>query len=164
MKHADERHHSLMVETLLMIPLFSALETKHLNAIALYCDPILYSDGDVVISENEKVNRDLYALISGHVEILSKENKNVSSEIVISKENKVILGEISWLSNGARTASVRCIGEVEAIRIDGQQLMGYLAHNPEAGYKVMHFIGVLLAKRLVSTDNLLKQLLWNLDT
>jgi len=163
MENNIDHHQTLMVETLQLIPLFSSLTINQLISISLFCHPLLLNDGDIIISENDNVNYDLFSLLNGQVEVLSKEKNSDKTEIVISKEYKVILGEISWLSHGARTATVRCVGDVELIRIDGQQLMEYLNDTPDAGFKVMQHISLLLAQRLISTDTLLKQLLWNID-
>ena len=158
----SERLQSLMVETLMMIPLFAKVNIHHLQYIACYCQPLVLNEGDIVISETESPNQDLYALLSGQVEVLFQETGATSSEIVISNEDTVILGEISWLCKGARTATVRCTSDVETIRIDGAQLANYLEQNPDAGFPIMYHVSQLLAKRLISSDTLLKQLLWNL--
>jgi CRP-like cAMP-binding protein len=53
------------------------------------------------------------------------------------------------------------VGEVEAIRIDGEQFMDYLQTHPETGFKVMRAVTRLVADSLSQTDQLLKQILWN---
>ena len=95
------------------------------------------------------------------MEIITSGSGLTSDEISISKQDKELLGEISWLSGGKRTATVRCIGEVEAVRIDGKKLMDYLYQYPKVGFFVMRHIARLLSTRLDQTNNLLKQILWN---
>ena len=79
----------------------------------------------------------------------------------MSRQDKDIFGEISWLTQKKRTATIRCLGEVDAICIDGGQFMSYLDQHPQVGFSVMKNIALLLADRLNHADSLLKQILWN---
>ena len=74
-----------------------------------------------------------------------------------------IFGEIGWLLRGKRTATVRCIGDVEAIRINGDMFMQFLEQRPDVGFQVMRNITLLITKRLSQTNSLLKQILWNIN-
>jgi len=152
-----------MIEELEQISLFNGLSCEQMEAIAGLCDRKLYNDGDFLITEGDGSSSDLYILLSGSVEIVSSNAATTSSEVVLSREDKEIFGEISWLTGARRTAGVRCHGAVEAIRIDGGALMQYLENEPEAGFHVTRKIAVLLSMRMEDSNRLLKQLLWNRD-
>lgn len=150
-----------MLEALQRSSCFQDLDTEQLASIILCCERIVLDDGDVLIQEGERNNRDFFILISGTVEIVSNESDTTSQEVVLSKEDKDLYGELSWLTGCKRTASVKCRGEVEAARVDGKELMKQLELNTDIGFKVIRRISLILAHRLEQTDSLIKQLLWN---
>lgn len=143
------------------IGLFQDLSHEDLNAIAKFCRREILADGDVIIHENERTGHDLFILCKGTVEVVSNETNTVSNEAVLSPESKELFGEISWVTKSRRTASVRCKGPAEVIRIDGARLDAYMAQHPSVGFAIMRRIAILLSQRLSETDTLLKQILWN---
>ncbi|MDH5190721.1 MAG: cyclic nucleotide-binding domain-containing protein [Gammaproteobacteria bacterium] len=150
-----------MIEELDKFSLFKDLSLAQLEDILPFCTKLDLDEGDIMIEEGNKDDRDLYLLISGNVEIVSSDSSVLSHEVVLSREDKEIFGEISWLSEHKRTASVRCKTSVDAVRIDGIGLMSFLDKNPEIGFLVMQRIACLLAQRIEETDTLMKQILWN---
>lgn len=154
-----------MIEQLQQTALFAGIPLRALGDISCFCQPLALSAGDQLIAENAQHTHDLFILCDGQVEILSSGanagSGSTSSEVVLSAQDQTVFGEISWLAKRKRTATVRCVGNVEAIRIDGQALFEYLQNHTEIGFQVMHRIALLLAERLERTDQLLKQILWN---
>lgn len=150
-----------MINQLLNTYLFKEMDYMAVQEIAEFSTHLQLNDGDVLIHENEVENFDLFVLCSGLVEVISSSAAAVSGDVAISKQDVEVFGEISWITRRKRTATVRCRGEVEAIRIDGNVFMRYLEQNPQAGFEIMRKISLLLAERLVSTNILLKQILWN---
>ena len=150
-----------MLSDIESISIFRDLEFSKLEDIMSFCEKLQLGAGDVLISENDHSNNDLYVLCNGHVEIISNGSGVTSGDVPISKQDKEIFGEISWLTGGKRTATIRCVNDVEAIRIDSKQLSQYLEQNTDVGLAVTRRIALLLAYRLDQTDNLLKQVLWN---
>jgi CRP-like cAMP-binding protein len=145
------------------ISIFNGLTYAQLENISSFCTREMHDDGDILIKEGDQGSTDLFILLDGTVEIISSNASTTSNEVVLSREDKEIFGEISWLTNTRRTAGVRCHGNVEAIRIDGHALMNYLEQDAEAGFHVTRQIAVLLARRMEESNRLLKQLLWNRD-
>lgn len=141
--------------------LFKDVDTQALGEISAFCTPLSLEPGDTFIAENDPRSRDLFILCSGRVEIITSSNGITSGESIISEQDKEVFGEISWITGRKRTASVRCVDEVEAIRIDGEQLMDYLQAHPETGFAVLRVVVGLVADSLTQTDQLLKQILWN---
>ncbi|MFC1602546.1 cyclic nucleotide-binding domain-containing protein [Pseudomonadota bacterium] len=150
-----------MINILENISLFEGLDHAVLADISVMCSQYEFGDGDVLISETDKENRDLYILISGHVEILSINRSSACGEIVLSKQDKDIFGEVGWLTDQPRTATIRANGDVEAIKVDGKQLMAYMEENTNIGFIIARRIADLLGQRLKFTDDLLKQILWS---
>ena len=105
-----------MLSDIESISIFKDLELFMLEEIMTFCEKLQLVEGDVLISENDHSNNDLYVLFNGHVEIISNGSGITSGDVPISKQDKEIFGEISWLTGGKRTATIRCVNEVEAIR------------------------------------------------
>lgn len=155
------RQRSGMIGGLDTVSIFSELDFSALEEISTFCERLSLMEGDVLISENDASSNDLFILFEGKVEIISNGTGVTSGEISISKHDKEIFGEISWMSGAKRTATIRCVGDVDAVRIDGKKLTHYLETHPDSGYFIMRRIALLLAHRLDQTNNLLKQVLWN---
>ena len=150
-----------MITNLEQVQLLKDLSEQSIREISAFCTPLELEDGDTLIAENDPRSRDLFILCNGRVEIITSSTGITSSESIISEQDKELFGEISWITGRKRTASVRCVGEVEAIRMDGEQFMDYLQTHPETGFKVMRAVTRLVADSLSQTDQLLKQILWN---
>lgn len=150
-----------MMSELEQVQLFKELTSQALQEISGFCTKLELESGDTFIAENDLQSRDLFILCRGRVEIITSSSGITSSESIISEHDKELFGEISWITGRRRTATVRCVGEVEAIHIDGEKFMAYLQSHPEAGFSVMRTIARLMANALSDTDQLLKQMLWN---
>ena len=150
-----------MISDLEQVQLFKEVTAQALQEISQFCTKLELEDGETFIAENDPRSRDLFVLRKGRVEITTNSSGITSSEAIISQHDKELFGEISWITGRKRTATVRCIGEVEAIRIDGEKLMSYLQDHPDTGFIVMRAVTMLVANSLSNTDQLLKQILWN---
>ena len=153
-----------MISELEQVQLFKEVTAQALQEISQFCTRLELEDGEILIAENDPRSRDLFILCRGRVEIITNSSGITSSEAIISQHDKELFGEISWITGRKRTATVRSIGEVEAIRIDGEKFMRYLENHPETGFVVMRAVTTLVANSLSNTDQLLKQLLWNTPT
>ena len=140
---------------------FRDLDYSVLEAIAGFSSKLHFYAGEDLISEHRGSLSDIYVLGTGTVEIISSSSGITSDEVSLSRQDKEIFGEISWLTQRKRTATIRCLGEVDAICIDGRRFMLYLDKHPQVGFSVMKHIALLLADRLNHADSLLKQILWN---
>lgn len=150
-----------MLEELEKSSCFKDLDSDQVLSIVPFCKKVVLDSGDFLIHEGERDTRDFFLLVSGMVEIVSNDTDLISGEVVLSAEDKDLYGELSWLTGCKRTASARCRGEVEAIKIDGEALMQHLEHHPDVGFRVLHRIALILSQRMVESDSLIKQLLWN---
>ena len=150
-----------MIAELEHIQLFENISEHALQEISTFCTRLELEDGDAFISENDLHSRDLFLLCNGRVEIITSSAGITSSESIISEQDKELFGEISWISGDKRTATVRCVDDVVAIRINGDKYMAYLQEHPETGFIVMRSTASLMADSLSATNQLLKQILWN---
>jgi hypothetical protein len=97
-----------------------------------------FNDGDVVFTEGEESNY-LYYIVSGTLRIYSSE------ELVSTLgPQDMFLGEMSFLLNDRRSATVVSEGPSELIRISKNDFVNALKENPHYGV----FLARLLAQRL----------------
>ena len=152
-----------MIEQLGNSELFSDLDITALADISSFSTLLELEVGEDLMNENASGNN-LYLLCSGNVEVLSSRTGGTSSEVVLSNKDNELFGELSWIQGqgqSVRTATVRCVSEVEVIEVDGTALLRYLENNTQVGFIVMRRIAKVLANRMTHSDVLLKQLLWN---
>jgi CRP-like cAMP-binding protein len=152
-----------LISELQATTLFHNVDLSHLAKVTEFCEEVELSDGDPLIAENTQDSRDLYIILSGQVEVLSSGSKNTSSEIVMSDQDKEVFGEISWITGASRTATIRSIGTTNVIRIKGDEFSQFLDNFKETGFLIMKNLATILAQRMIQTNNLLKQLLWNMQ-
>ena len=153
-------HRLLIGEALLKLELFEDLSTEEIDQICTISTMRHLSDGALLIQENDMQSFDLYVLCNGSLEVVSSNSEATSSEVVISKDEKNIFGEIGWLCQKKRTADVRCYGPVEVIQIDGEGLRQFMQNHPQAGFHILRRTAVMVAESLTQTSGLLKQVLW----
>ena len=91
-------------------------------------------------------SRDLYILVSGRLEVL-KDNKKIS-EII---EPGAMIGEMSFLLGSRRTATVRAVDEVRAIRIRCDEIDTFLRDYPALAPRITQG----LAQRLQETTRVM---------
>ncbi len=103
-----------------------------------------FNKGQTIFLEGDG-SQDLYALVSGRLDILKGTQK-----IAEIREEGSIFGEISFLLEERRTASVKAATDVQVIRIPREEVPQFLAKFPE----VVKAFAKILARRLDATSRL----------
>ena len=106
---------------------------------------VSYETGETLFFEGDDT-QDIYVLVSGRLDVL-KGTKKIA-EIV--KEG-VVFGEMSFLLGQKRTATVKAMTDVKAIRIPKEDVEPFLKEFPE----VFTVVAKYLAKRLDVTSQTL---------
>jgi len=149
-----------MVDDLLSAAIFNEVAYDAMEDISNFCVRIELSEGDALISENDS-DYDLFVLSDGTLEVVSSGSGKTSGEVVISKQDYNVFGEITWLTRNRRTATLRCKDQVSAVKIDGDALTKYMEAHPQVGFEIMRNTAKIVAERLENTNTLIKQILWN---
>ena len=149
-----------MLDELIDTAIFKDVSYSAMQEISAFCEAMEFNEGESMISEND-ADYDIFILTEGALEVVSKGAKSTSEEVVISKADCNVYGEITWLTRNKRTATLRCHGAVSAIKIDGEELFKYMEANPAIGFEIMRNTAVIVAERLENTNTLIKQILWN---
>jgi anti-sigma regulatory factor (Ser/Thr protein kinase) len=99
--------------------------------------------GDIVLRENE-VGDYLYYIVSGRYSVFHNRKKVGSLSV-----QDIFMGEMAFLLNQRRSASIRADGPGKLIRLTGKALVGIIREYPHYGI----FLSKLLAKRLVRSND-----------
>lgn len=102
----------------------------------------LYKDKEVVCYENDNTN-DLYFIVSGRYAVYT--NRKLISVLT---PNDMFIGEMSFLLNDRRSATILSIGEGRLIKIPKVSFLQIIRNNPHYGI----FLSKLLAQRLLKQN------------
>ena len=106
---------------------------------------VSFDVGQIIFTEGDE-SEDLFILLSGELEIL-KGNKKISE---INKPGE-LFGEMSVLLGGKRTATVKVVKDVDALKIVKKDITEFLDSSPE----IARDITFMLARRLDETSQIL---------
>ena len=104
-------------------------------------DTVSYKDKQVVCRQHE-VSNDLYFIVSGRYAIYT-DSKLVS----VLSPNDMFIGEMAFLLNDRRSATVMAIGGGKLIKIPKVSFLNLIRRNPHYGI----FLSKLLAQRLLNS-------------
>ncbi len=102
-------------------------------------EEVIFRDGDIVFTQGEKSSY-LYYIVAGQFEIIAN-GKRVS--VLTPKD--IFLGEMSFLLDNRRSATVKSMGKGVLIKISKESFINAIKERPHYGI----FLARLLAQRLV---------------
>lgn len=105
-------------------------------------DTITYTNKQIVFRQNDSSN-DLYFIVGGRFAVYS-ERKLIS----VLTPNDMFIGEMAFLLNDRRSATVIAVGNCKLIRIPKQAFLSLIRRNPHYGI----FLSKMLAQRLLKQN------------
>lgn len=133
------------VRMLQQVPLFAEVEPTKLKLLAFTSDRVTYGTDEVLFHQGD-VGDAAYVILSGMAEILT-DSANGPIKIAEVGENSIV-GEIAILCNATRTATVKAVTPIDALRIRKKQFLELLTDFPEVTIAVIR----VLAERLSQTN------------
>lgn len=132
------------VSTLRQVPLFARVSAPRLKLIAFSAERVTYRPGELLCLQGEAGDA-AYVILRGRAEVLvdGPQGPNRVAEL---SENDVV-GEIAILCDITRTASVKAVTQVEALRICKDTFLKLMSDFPEMAIEVIR----VLADRLHRT-------------
>ena len=132
------------------VPLFSRLDDEERAALSSMLQPRLFRAGDTIFCAGDR-GEALYIIRSGKVrlELTTNEGECLLLDEVDAGE---VLGEISFLDAGPRTASAIAAEDSELLEFERSRLLEFVQHHPHAALDIL---GVM-ANRIRSSDLLLR--------
>jgi CRP/FNR family cyclic AMP-dependent transcriptional regulator len=132
------------------VQLFSRLDDQEREALSALLQPRKFQAGERIFAAGDRGDA-LYIIRSGKVrlELTTNEGECLLLEEVDAGE---VIGEISFLDSGPRTASAIAAEDSELLEFERGQLLTFVQQHPHAA---LDLLGVM-ANRMRSTDQLLR--------
>jgi CRP-like cAMP-binding protein len=129
------------------VDLFEGLTTTELGEIIAICQQRRFRKGDVLIAEGEN-GEEIFIIMEGSVEIVVNSDKQ-APKVVIHLGVGQLIGEMSLVDRGPRSATVRAIQDPTIVQvIRHQDFHNLCKRNYRIGYIVMHNMAADLSFKL----------------
>jgi len=119
-----------MLDHLRNVPLFSSCSNKDLEKIAKAGDTIKLPAGSVIIDQGQ-TGREAFVILEGEATVRRNGKK------ITTVGAGAVLGELSLLDHGPRTATVVCDTDCEVMVIDQRHFSGVLTDVPALSQKLL---------------------------
>ncbi len=121
---------SFKLDQLSQVPLFAGCTNKELQAIAKAGDEITMTAGTVIVDQGQ-LGREAFVVLDGEVTVRRSGRK------ITTMGAGAVVGELSLLDHGPRTATVVCDTDCVLFVIDQRHFRGVLENNPSFAVKLL---------------------------
>ena len=135
---ASKKQH---LETLSGVALFSGCNNKELEKVAKASDEIRMTAGTLIVDQGQ-TGREAFVVIDGEVDVKRNGRK------VATLWPGAVVGELSLLDHGPRTATAICSTDCTLLVIDQRRFLGVLDAVPAITHKLL----AALAARIRELD------------
>ncbi len=129
------------LQYLAQVPLFSSCSTRDLGKIAKAADRINMVAGTTIITQGT-AGKQAFVLLSGSATVKRNGKK------IATVQAGAIVGELSLLDRGSRTATVVCDTDCELLVVDARHLFAVIDEVPAMAHKLL----ATLATRIRDLD------------
>ena len=134
------------------VPLFSEMDDEEVAGIRAIMDELKFKADQIIIREGEAGGL-FYVITQGTVQVTIA---NADKEQIVLQEIEPggFFGELSMLTNEARSAQVRALTDVTVLALERHEFFEFLKKKPHAAIDVL----VELGGRLHTMDNVLRRM------
>lgn len=136
----------MSAESLSRIPFFREFREAELEDLKHAMEVERASQGEAIVRENQICSPDFYILVEGSVEIRE------GDVVVARRQPYAILGEISFVVERPRIASVIAATDCVLLHVDSVQVRALLQKNPMVAWKLMEAVARLIGERFIELD------------
>ena len=129
------------LDSLRSVALFSACSKKELEKVARSGDEIVMTEGTIVVDQGQ-TGREAFVILDGEVTVKRNNRK------IATLRSGDVVGELSLLDHGPRTATAVCATDCTLLVIDQRRFLGVLDAVPSIAHKLM----AALASRIREMD------------
>src|SRR5882672_3872433 len=132
------------------VPIFELMDADERAALAEMMDCVDVKVGQTLFSYGDP-GGEIFIVRSGRVELFVE---NTEGEKIVLAENERgdVMGELSFLDGGSRTATAVAREDTQLLRMHRERLMSFIDKHPHAASDLLTVVG----RRLRSTDELLR--------
>ena len=132
------------------VPIFGLLDDEEREALAQMMDCRDFKEGEVIFHYGD-TGGEIFILRDGSVELFIENTEG--QKIVISENEKGdVIGELSFLDGGARTATALAREATQMLAMHRDRLLEFIDKHPHAAMDLLTAVG----RRLRATDELLR--------
>jgi CRP/FNR family transcriptional regulator, cyclic AMP receptor protein len=132
------------------VPIFELLDDEEREALAQMLDSRDFKAGENIFKYGEQ-GGEIYILRTGRVE-LYVESTDGEKIILAENERGDVIGELSFLDGGFRTATALAREDTETLTMHRDRLLEFIDKHPHAAMDLLTVVG----RRLRTTDDLLR--------
>jgi CRP/FNR family transcriptional regulator, cyclic AMP receptor protein len=132
------------------VPIFGLLDEEEREALAHLMDTRDYKRDEIVFEYGD-AGSEIFIVLSGRVQIFIQ-NTEGEKLILGEHERGDVLGELSFLDGGARTATALAIEDTQTLTMDRERLLEFIDKHPHAALDLLAVVG----SRLRTTNELLR--------
>jgi CRP/FNR family cyclic AMP-dependent transcriptional regulator len=121
---------STKINSLKEVPLFAGLSKKELEIVAKGSDELTVAAGTVIVDQGQ-TGREAFLILSGTVTVKRNGRK------IATLEAGSLVGELSLLDHGPRTATVVCDTECTFLVVDQRHFLGIVLASPSLTTKLL---------------------------
>ncbi len=126
-------------------PLFKNMTNYQRRKAVLISELSEFEEGDLLV-EQGTVGRDMYLILSGEAEVIRRDGDN--SRQLATLQAGTIFGEIGYIRETERTADVKALTKISALRFDYERMQKDLKFFPNIVAKLNFNISYILGERL----------------
>lgn len=131
------------VRVLMRIPLFAKVEPSKLKLLAFTSERMVFSKGQELFHQGDPGDA-AYVIIEGSADVLVDAPEGQIS--VAKVERNAIVGDIAILCDVPRTATIKALSDLEALKILKEQFLELITGFPEIGIDIMRVLADRLSK------------------
>lgn len=132
------------------VPIFALMDEEEREALAQMMDCREFKAGQTTFEYGDR-GAEIYIVRSGQVEIYV-ENTDGEKVVLAKNERGDVIGEISFLDGGSRSASALALEATETLVLHRERLLEFIERHPHAALDLLTVLG----RRLRATTELLR--------
>lgn len=148
----DNNH---IISDISQLEFFNGLSNSDVSLIAEIINIQQYNEGDIIISEGDDVNKDLFIILEGSVVAKIETNKDDNANINVMTRGQ-IFGELSLISDVKRSATIVATSRTKILCIPKDKFINLISTNNHLGMIIYRNIANVLSNKIRKTNKLLK--------
>lgn len=143
------------MKKLTTLRIFNEMDDREIAEIMVRADFTEYSEGDIVFEEGQN-DDSIYIIVEGNFEFFSISPKSKEKISFFFAGEGLIFGEMSFLDNQPRSASVLALQNTEVLILSRKNFNELLENKPGIAAKFMMGLSDILSRRLRAMNQRLK--------
>ena len=132
------------------VPIFGLMDDEERCTLAQMMDTREFKQGETIFEFGD-TGAEIYIVCSGRVEIYV-ENPDGEKVVLGENEHGDVIGELSFLDGGSRTATAVAIEKTQMLSLHRERLLEFIEKHPHAALDLLTVVG----RRLRTTHEMLR--------